>query len=59
MVYIVPEKRDFEANFILSYRPFKIACHIETNVNFRFLRTITLDWTGLCSKFIAHFVALT
>ena len=52
----VPEKRDLnEANFILRYKPFKNVCHTETNVNFR---TITLDWTGLCSYFKVHSVEL-
>ena len=52
----VPEKRDLnEANFILI---FKIVCHTETNVNFKLYRTITLDWTGLCSYFKIHSVEL-
>ena len=36
----------------------KNVCHIETNVNFKLYRTITLDWTRLCSCFKVHFVAL-
>ena len=55
----VPEKRDLnEANFVLRYKSFKNVCHIETNVNSKLLRTITLDWTGLCSYFKVHFVEL-
>ena len=55
----VPEKRDLnEANFILRYKPFKNVCHTETNVNFKRYRTITLDWTGLCSYFKVHSVEL-
>ena len=59
-IYVtVPEKRDLnEANFILRYKPFKNVCHTETNVNFKLYRTITLDWTGLCSYFKVHSVEL-
>ena len=59
-IYVtVSEKRDLnEANFILRYKPFKNVCHTETNVNFKLYRTITLDWTGLCSYFKVHSVEL-
>ena len=59
-IYVtVPEKRDLiEASFILRYKPFKNVRYIETNINFKLHMTISLDWTGLCSCFIVHFVEL-